>query len=123
MNNEEKILQMLGEMRTEQAGMRAELAEMRSGLAEMRSGLAEMKAEQAEMKAEQAEMRDLLQKVAVTQEAVVLPRLDLLAEGHTHLADTLAPKSRVEALEDDVSFMKTVIKALSQEVAELKKAQ
>lgn len=116
MNNEEKILQMLGEMRTEQAGMRAELAEMRSGLAEMRSGL-------AEMKAEQAEMRDLLQKVAVTQEAVVLPRLDLLAEGHAHLADTLAPKSRVEALEDDVSFMKTVIKALSQEVAELKKAQ
>lgn len=102
MNNEEKILQMLGEVRTEQA-------EMRAGLAEMR--------------AEQAEMKELLQKVAVTQEAVVLPRLDLLAEGHTHLADTLAPKSRVEALEDDVSFMKTVIKALSQEVAELKKAQ
>lgn len=43
-----------------------------------------------EMKTEQAEMRDLLQKVAVTQEAVVLPRLDLLAEGHQNLLDTLA---------------------------------
>ena len=43
-----------------------------------------------EMKTDQAEMRDLLQKVAVTQEAVVLPRLDLLAEGHQNLLDTLA---------------------------------
>lgn len=43
-----------------------------------------------EMKTEQAEMRDLLQKVAVTQEAVVLPRLNLLAEGHQNLLDTLA---------------------------------
>nr|WP_326175013.1 hypothetical protein [uncultured Oscillibacter sp.] len=57
MNNEEKILQIL-----------------------------------AEIKSEQTEMRDLLQKVAVTQEAVVLPRLDLLAEGHQNLLDTLAPQ-------------------------------
>ena len=70
-----------------------------------------------------ADMQKLLQKVAVTQEAVVLPRLDLLAEGHTHLADTLAGKSRVEALEDEVVLLKTVVTALSKEVAELKKAQ
>ena len=43
-----------------------------------------------EMKTEQTEMRDLMQKVAVTQEAVVLPRLNLLAEGHQNLLDTLA---------------------------------
>lgn len=69
------------------------------------------------------DVKELVQKVAVTQEAVVLPRLDLLAEGHTHLAETLAPKSRVEKLEDEVDFLKTVIKALSKDVAELKKAQ
>lgn len=57
MNNEEKILQIL-----------------------------------AEIKSEQTEMGDLLQKVAVTQEAVVLPRLDLLAEGHQNLLDTLVPQ-------------------------------
>lgn len=95
MNNEEKILSILGTV----------------------------KAEQEAMKAEQANMSELLQKVAVTQEAVILPRLDLLAEGHTHLAETLAGKSRVEKLEDEMDFLKTVIKALSKEVAELKKAQ
>ena len=88
MNNEEKILQLLEEMKTEQA-----------------------------------EMRDLLQKVAVTQEAVVLPRLDLLAEGHQNLLDTLTPKDRVEALEEEVDTLKTVVRLLTHDVAELKKAQ
>ena len=95
MNNEEKILQML-----EQHGKMLE-----------------------EMKTEQAEMRDLLQKVAVTQEAVVLPRLDLLAEGHQNLLDTLAPKSRVDELAADVDTLKTVVRLLTHDVAELKKAQ
>ncbi len=77
----------------------------------------------AEMRAEQAEMRDLLQKVAVTQEAVVLPRLDLLAEGHQNLLDTLAPKGRVETLEEEVDTLKTMVRLLTHDVAELKKAQ
>ena len=109
MNNEEKILQILEEMKAEQVEMKAEQAEM--------------KAEQAEMKAEQAGIRDLLQKVAVTQEAVVLPRLDLLAEGHQNLLETLAPKSRVDELEADVDTLKTVVRLLTHDVAELKKAQ
>ena len=88
MNNEEKILQIL-----------------------------------AEIKSEQTEMGDLLQKVAVTQEAVVLPRLDLLAEGHQNLLDTLAPKSRVDELAADVDTLKTVVRLLTHDVAELKKAQ
>ncbi len=88
MNNEEKILAMLEEMR-----------------------------------AEQVEMRDLLQKVAITQEGVVLPQLKLLAEGHQNLLDTLAPKPRVEALEEEVDTLKTVVRLLTHDVAELKKAQ
>lgn len=77
----------------------------------------------AKIKSEQTEMRDLLQKVAVTQEAVVLPRLDLLAEGHQNLLDTLAPKSRVDELAADVDTLKTVVRLLTHDVAELKKAQ
>ena len=77
----------------------------------------------AEIKSEQTKMRDLLQKVAVTQEAVVLPRLDLLAEGHQNLLDTLAPKSRMDELAADVDTLKTVVRLLTHDVAELKKAQ
>lgn len=53
----------------------------------------------------------------------MLSQLQLLAEGHKTILETLAPKNRVEVLEDEISFMKQVIKSLSQEVAELKKAQ
>lgn len=109
MNNEEKILQVL-----EKHG---EMLEQQGKILEKQGEIL------AEMSAEQSEMKDLLQKVAVTQEGIVLPRLDLLAEGHTHLVDTLARKSRVEALEEEVTFMKTAIKYLSQAVADLKKAQ
>ena len=56
-------------------------------------------------------------------EGSIQPQIQLLAEGHQTLLETLAPKNRVEALEDEVVFMKSVIKALAQDVAELKKAQ
>ncbi len=85
--------------------------------------LEEIKTEQKEMKGELSEMRDLLQKVAVTQEGIVLPRLELLAEVHQNLLDTLARKDRVEALEEEVDTLKTVVRLLTHDVAELKKAQ
>ena len=56
-------------------------------------------------------------------EGAVIPQLQLLAEGHQALLETLAPKNRVEALEDEVVFMKSVIRSLAQDVAEQKKAQ
>lgn len=102
MNNEEKILELLSRHEDSFEKINQTLSEM---------------------KADMAEMKDLLQKVAVTQEGVVLPRLELLAEGHQNLLDTLAPKSRVEALEEDVDTLKTVMRLLTHDVAELKKAQ
>ena len=109
MNNEEKILELLSRHEDSFEKINQTLTEMRAGMTEMRAGMTEMKT--------------LLQKVAVTQEGVVLPRLELLAEGHQNLLDTLAPKSRVEALEEDVDTLKTVMRLLTHDVAELKKAQ
>ncbi len=109
MNNEEKILELLSRHEDSFEKINQTLTEMRAGM--------------TEMKADMAEMKTLLQKVAVTQEGVVLPRLELLAEGHQNLLDTLAPKSRVEALEEDVDTLKTVMRLLTHDVAELKKAQ
>ena len=50
------------------------------------------------------------------------PKFKTLAEGHELLLETMVPKSRVEALEEDVAFLRTVVTALNKEVAELKKA-
>lgn len=56
-------------------------------------------------------------------ENAVMPNFKLLAEGHQTLLETLARKDRVEALEEEVVFLKSVVSTLAQDVAELKKAQ
>ena len=76
-----------------------------------------------EMRSDMSEMQTTLTKAAVTQENIVLPRLQALAEGQQNLLDTLAPKNRVEALEEELDLLKIVIRSLSKDVAELKKAQ
>lgn len=50
------------------------------------------------------------------------PQLQALAEGQKTILETLSPKSRVEALEEEVDFMKRVMNSLAREVDELKKA-
>lgn len=102
MNNEEKILEMLVEMRSDIRQINGRLDHL-------------------ETKVDEIDQRS--ERTQVLLETDYADKLQLLFEGHTTILETLAPKSRVEALEDDVSFMKTVIKALSQEIAELKKAQ
>ncbi|BFL41544.1 hypothetical protein [Agathobaculum massiliense] len=62
-------------------------------------------------------------KTEITLENVIVPHLDALAEGQKALMEALAPKSRVEALEEEVDLLKTVVRSLSRDVAELKKAQ
>ena len=56
-------------------------------------------------------------------ENAVMPNFKLLAEGQQTILETMARKDRVEALEDEVVFLKSVVSNLVQDVAELKKAQ
>ena len=77
----------------------------------------------AEMKEDICELRETAVRVAITQENIVLPRLDTLADGHKHLLKTLASDSRVEALEEDVSTLKSAFKMMSNRLAALEKAQ
>ena len=72
---------------------------------------------------ELAGVRDQVVKLAISQENIVEPQLRALAEGQQVLLQKLAPRDRVEQLEDEISVLKSAIRALSQDVAELKKAQ
>ena len=109
MNNEEKILAIL-----EKQG---EMLEKLTGKVDR------LEAAQGEMRSDMSQMQETLTRVAITQENIILPRLDTLADGHKHLLDTLASKSRVEALEEDVSTLKSVVKSMSQRLTALEKAQ
>ena len=59
----------------------------------------------------------------VIVESEITPKFNLLVEGQQTLLETLVPKSRVEELEEEVDFLKSIIKLHSEQIAELKKAQ
>lgn len=79
------------------------------------------------MDAMETQKKEILQESAaatrVLIESSIMPKFNLLAEGQQTLLETLAPKSRVEELEEEVDFLKSVIKLHSEQIAELKKAQ
>ena len=62
-------------------------------------------------------------RIALTQENVILPRIQLLLEGHVGLAETRATNDRVAALEEEMAIVKPVTERLSVEVAKLKAAK
>ena len=123
MNNEEKILQMLTKLVDAVNQQGETLARHEELLVKQGETLDKHGGQLAEMKEDICELRETAVRVAITQENIVLPRLDTLADGHKHLLKTLASDSRVEALEEDVSTLKSAFKMMSNRLAALEKAQ
>ena len=69
------------------------------------------------------EINQRLVSVEVAQENILIPQIQALAEGQKTILETLAPKSRVEALEEEVELLKSIIKMHTNQINDLKKAQ
>ena len=88
--------------------------------------MVEMKADMVEMKAKLEEVDQRSIRTQVLLETEIQDKIQLLFDGHELIKeklDELAPKSRVDDLEDDVAMLKDVVKLMRLEIAELKKAQ
>lgn len=123
MNNEEKILEMLKRMDQRQLHTEEMLAKMDERQTRTEEMLGQMHADMVGMKADMADMKERLVKVEVTQENVIIPQIQALAEGQKTILETLAPKSKVEALEEEVKFLKNIIKLHTSQINDLRKAQ
>ena len=126
MNNEEKILEALEKLTQKVDRLESIQEEMKASQEELKASQEEMKASQEEMRGDISQMQETLTRVAVTQEGVVLPRIQLALEGHaaiTQKLETLSPKERVEVLEDEVSAMKAAMKMMMKRLDALEKAQ
>lgn len=77
----------------------------------------------AQMQATQAQMQSDITSIKARLDYDVGKRFDTVNEGIDAILEQLTPPSRVEALEADVVVLKAAVKALSSEIAELKKAQ
>ena len=140
MSNEEKMLDLLTQMQTDisslksgQEEMRTDIAALKSGQEKMRTDIAALKSSQEEMRTDIAGIKDRLDRVedraqqtAVLLETEVDRKLNLLYEGHDAIMerlDKLAARSELELLRSDMDLMKIAMRSMSQDIAELKKAQ
>ena len=137
MSNEEKILAMLVDLkestdkqfesmdkRFEGIDKRLESMDKRFDAIDKRLDTMDERMDRLDERMDRLDERS--QRTAVLLETEVDRKLNLLYEGHETIMeclDKLAPKDRVDELESDVIVLKTAVKMLTQEIAELKKAQ
>ena len=130
MSNEEKILAMLVDLKEstdkqfESMDKRFEGIDKRLESMDKRFDAIDKRLDTMDERMDRLDERS--QRTAVLLETEVDRKLNLLYEGHETIMeclDKLAPKDRVDELESDVIVLKTAVKMLTQEIAELKKAQ
>ena len=67
-------------------------------------------------------LKDAMQGASVLKESYFGPKFKLLFENQQTMMETLAPKSRVDELEEEVAFLRSIIRQHSREIEELKHA-
>lgn len=116
MNNEEKILEMLTKMQAQLDRM-----ETRQDRVDTRLDRVDTRLDRIE--ARQDQVQDDLQRVKLYLELDVEKRLAAINEGIDTIQERLIPEERMEKAEDDIIVLKTAVRALARDVAELKKAE
>lgn len=135
MNNEEKILELLVDLKQDVTDLKKEVADIRQTVdrhTEILESHDKLLRSHDELLRSQGELLhshdELLKELderslrsAVMLENVVCPQLKLLYEGQVTLQQTLAPIERVEALEEDVRTIKSSITLLAARQTALEK--
>lgn len=65
--------------------------------------------------------RGAVHDMQVIIENTIMPSLKLLAEGQRTILETMTPKTRVDELEDEMQFLKSVIRAQADRIEALEK--
>jgi len=155
MNNEEKILSILESMQTDISGLKEDVSDLKKDVAGLKedvsglkmdvsglkedvsvlkedvSGLKEdvsgLKVDVSGMKEDVSGLKDNVSGIKIRLDADIQTQLNLLAEGHTRLAERLDTLDEVKELAEDtrdkVDVICTIVKQHSSEISLLKKAQ
>lgn len=60
-------------------------------------------------------------RLNVVLESAIMPKFNLLAEGQQTILETLTPKSKTEKLEEELDFLKSIVRSQSQRIDALEK--
>ena len=130
MNSEEKILEILTKMQTQQEQMQTQMGQMQTQMGQMQTQMGQMLTRQDRLEARQDRTEERLrhaqediQRVRLYLELDVETRFKGINEGIDMILERLVPEERIVKAEDDIVVLKTAVRALARDVAELKKAE
>lgn len=70
----------------------------------------------------EAILKEATHRMKVLLDAEVTPKFSLLSEGIEDIQSKLVPRSRVDDLEDEVKFLKLMVRQMAERISNLEKA-
>ena len=67
-------------------------------------------------------LTETTQAMNVLIETKVQTQLNILAEGQQAIMEKLVPRSRVDDLEEEIKFLKVIVRKMNEEIQQLKQA-
>ena len=123
MNSEEKILEILTKMQTQQEQMQTQMGQMQTQMGQMLTRQDRLEARQDRTEERLRHAQEDIQRVRLYLELDVETRFKGINEGIDMILERLVPEERIVKAEDDIVVLKTAVRALARDVAELKKAE
>lgn len=116
MNNEEKILSILGTMQADISGLKQDVSGLKGDVADLKAG-------QANLSQRMASAENAILKTNITIENEIIPAIRLLAEGHAEMAEhmeQLVHRDEFNELRDDVKMLLNIVQGHGEEIRHLK---
>lgn len=85
------------------------------------SGAEERISQNTKAQIDAAEER-ITKKTITLMDAEFTPKFNLLAEGIQTIQEMMVPRTRVDALEEEVKFLKIMVRQMAEQINELKQA-
>lgn len=121
---DEKDLQAIAYLiDTKLAPIHSELSGLKTDFSGLKEDVSTLKEDVSTLKEDVSGLKTEVAAIRLDIENRIDPALETLAEGQKTLLETMAPKTRVDALEDELAFHKQILKSLVKDVNDLKKAQ
>ena len=105
------------------SGLKTDVSALKEDVSGLKTDVSALKEDVSGLKEDVSALKSETAAIRLDIENRINPALELLAEGQQTLLDTMAPKSRVDVLEEELAFQKQIIKSLVKDVNDLKKAQ
>jgi chromosome segregation ATPase len=123
MNNEEKILELLQQQGSQMSKISADISELTGDVSVLKGDVSVLKGDVSAMKADISDLKGRISKVEITQENMVLPQIQAIAEGVSSVNNKLIARSELDSMKEEMAFLKDIIRMHTSQLNDLKKAR